>query len=48
MKNNYAVLRESNAKKAKSTFDNEEQLCGRSGRYEMPGEHGLFLVMEQL
>ena len=26
MKNNYAVPRESNAKKAKTTFDNEEQL----------------------
>ena len=45
MKNNYAVPRESNDKKAKSTFDNEEQLCGRSGRYEMREEHRLFLVM---
>ena len=45
MKNNYAVPRESTAKKAKSTFDNEEQLCGRSRRYEMREEHRLFLVM---
>ena len=45
MKNNYAVPRESNAKKAKSTFDNDEQLCGRSERYEMREEHRLFLVM---
>ena len=28
MKNNYAVVTKPNAKKAKSTFDNEEQRCG--------------------
>ena len=44
MKNNYAVPRESNAKKAKSTFDNEEQLRGRSGRYEMRNNYKFQII----
>ena len=45
-KKKYAVEKtEWNDRKPQFTSDNDEQRCSRSGRYEMPAKHSLFLIM---